>query len=60
MVGATFQVFETETGSFRWRLRAADGTVLATSGDAFPTKQAAAHRLQRIKTVVPEAGVDSA
>ncbi|GAB6862456.1 YegP family protein [Haloplanus litoreus] len=59
MAGATFQVFETETGSFRWRLRAADGTVLATSEDALPTKQAATRRLQRIKTVVPEAGVES-
>jgi uncharacterized protein YegP (UPF0339 family) len=58
MAGATFQVFETGTGSFRWRLHAADGTVLATSANAYPTKQATLHRIQRVKTAVPEAGVE--
>ncbi len=56
---ATFQLFETDAGGFRWRLRDDDGTVLATSGEAAPTPQAAARRLQRVKHVAPTAGVDA-
>ncbi|WP_338739151.1 YegP family protein [Haloplanus salilacus] len=59
MVEATFRVFETDSGSFRWRLRHADGTVVASSDGTYPTRQAAMADVQRVKHVAAEAGVDS-
>ncbi|WP_251342908.1 YegP family protein [Haloplanus halophilus] len=59
MPEATFQVFETDAGEFRWRLRDDDGSILATSGEAYPTKGAATRRLQRVKHTAPTAGVES-
>ena len=55
----TFRIIETDAGEFRWRLHD-DGTVLATSGDAYPTRQAATRRIQRLKRVLPEAGIAAA
>jgi uncharacterized protein YegP (UPF0339 family) len=59
MVEATFRVFETESGSFRWRLRDADGAVVASSDGTYPTRQAAMADVQRVKHVAAEAGVDA-
>jgi uncharacterized protein YegP (UPF0339 family) len=59
MVEATFRVFETDSGRFRWRLRHADGTVLASSDGSYPTRQAATHAVQRVKHVAAGAGVDA-
>jgi len=59
MTGPTFRIVETDAGAFRWTLHD-DGTVLATSGDTYPTRQVAARRIQRLKRVVPEAGVATA
>lgn len=55
---ATFRVFETDSGSFRWRLRHADGTAVASSDGTYPTRQAAMVDVQHVKHVAAEAGVD--
>jgi uncharacterized protein YegP (UPF0339 family) len=59
MPRATFQVFETADGAFRWRLRADDGTVIATSDGTHETKVAAMREVQRLKHVAAAAGVES-
>ncbi|MFB6195691.1 MAG: YegP family protein [Haloplanus sp.] len=64
----TFRVYETESGTFRWRLcddwgESGNGdqkTVLATGGGAYATRAAAMRAVQRVKHVAPEAGVESA
>jgi len=58
-VEATFQVVECADGAFRWRLRAADGSTLATSDGAHETKRAAMREVQRLKRAAPDAGVES-
>jgi len=58
-VDATFRVVETDDGAFRWRLRTADGAVLATSDGGYETGQAAMRAVQRVKRVAPDAGVES-
>jgi uncharacterized protein YegP (UPF0339 family) len=58
-MSATFQLIETDAGAFRWRLRAADGTVVATSDGCYDTEHAAARDVQRLKRVAPDAGVES-
>lgn len=60
MTHATFQVVERTDGTFRWRLRAADGTVLATSDGSHDTRHAAMREVQRLKRAAPDAGVESA
>lgn len=59
MAPATFQLIETADEAFRWRLRSDDGTVIATSDGVHETKHAAARDVQRLKRVVPDAGVES-
>jgi uncharacterized protein YegP (UPF0339 family) len=56
---ATFQVVELADGAFRWRLRAADGSTLATSDGTHGTKRAAMREVQRLKRTAPDAGVES-
>lgn len=56
---ATFQLLETADGTFRWRLRTDDGTVIATSERTHETKQAAIREVQRLKHVAAAAGVES-
>lgn len=58
-VDATFQVVEARDGTFRWRLRTADGAVLATSDAGYDTRQAAMRGIQQVKRTAPEAGVES-
>jgi uncharacterized protein YegP (UPF0339 family) len=57
---ATFLVVETDSGTFRWRLRHDDGTVSASSDGTYPTRQAAMRDVQRVKHAAAAAGVDSA
>lgn len=59
MAEATFQVVETDSGAFRWHLRNDDGAILASSDDAYPTRQTAMRAIQRVKRAAPEAGVES-
>lgn len=59
MPDATFQVVETATGAFRWRLRIDDGAVVATSDGTHDTRHAAMRSVQQVKRVAPAAGVES-
>lgn len=57
---ATFRVIEADDeGAFQWQLRAADGSVLATSGDVYRSEEAAMRDIQRVKYAAPDAGVTS-
>ena len=55
----TFRVIETGNGAFRWRLRADDGSTLATSDGVYRTKRAAMRDIQRVKHAALDAGVES-
>jgi len=59
MTRSTFQIRETADGTFRWRLRTDDGTVIATSERTHETKVAAIREVQRLKHVAAAAGVES-
>lgn len=56
---AMFQVIERADGTFRWRLRAEDGTTLATSDGVHETKHAAVRDVQHVKRTAADAGVES-
>lgn len=55
---AKFQIFKDIAGGYRWRLRAPNGEVIATSGESYVYKSGAESAVQRIKTYAPVAVVE--
>jgi uncharacterized protein YegP (UPF0339 family) len=47
-----YEVLRDETGGFRWRLVAGGGGVLATSPNAFPTKEAVTRAIAELRAAV--------
>lgn len=54
----TFQVYKDEGGAFRWRLRAANGQVIATSGQGYKAKADCLHGIELIRKEAGKAKVD--
>jgi uncharacterized protein YegP (UPF0339 family) len=46
---ATFEVYQDKGGEFRWRLRAQNGQVIATSGDGYKEKRACLAGIESVK-----------
>lgn len=53
-----FQIFQDQAGEFRWRLRAANGQIVATSGEGYAAKTDAEHGLELVKRLSTIAGVE--
>lgn len=51
-----FEVFEDRTGRFRWRLKAANGEIIAT-GEAYQTREAALEGIDAMQRVLVGASV---
>src|SRR5262245_59213302 len=45
-----FEVYQDAGSQFRWRLKAANGQILATAGESFPSKAAAKSSIDRLKS----------
>lgn len=50
-----FEVFKDKAGEYRWHLRAANGAILATSGQGYKDKAAAQHGIE----LVQKSGTDT-
>lgn len=50
-----FQIFRDKSGEYRWRLRAANGQVIATSGEGYAAKADAAWGIEICKQLMPKA-----
>ena len=50
-----FEVYEDNRGEFRWRWRAANGEIVATSGEGYNSKSDAEEAVERIERLAPAA-----
>jgi uncharacterized protein YegP (UPF0339 family) len=55
---AKFEVYKDRSGEFRWRLRATNTQILATSGDAYKAKRDCLHAIDSIKRAAANAPVE--
>lgn len=55
--GAEFEIFQAESGEFRWRLLTEDGEVLAASGSQYPSRTACRRAIDQVRSLGPDASV---
>ena len=55
---AKFEVYKDRAGEFRWRLRATNTQVLASSGQGYTTKRDCMSGIESVKRAVAEAPVE--
>jgi uncharacterized protein YegP (UPF0339 family) len=53
-----FELYEDKSGGFRFRLKAGNGEVIATSSESYTTKASALNGIESIKTNAAGANVD--
>ena len=53
----SFEIYEDENGEFRYRVEAANGQIVADSGDGYESKDGAENAVDRIREYAPEAAV---
>lgn len=56
----TFEIYSDSGGSYRWRLKAANGATVATSGEAFSSKSAAQDAARNVKSNAGDATIGEA
>lgn len=54
---ATFEVYVDSQGEYRWRLKHANGNIIATSGEGYASKQKAKQGLESVKKNAPSAKI---
>lgn len=52
-----FELYEDNAGEWRWRLVAANGNIIADSGEGYSTKQGAQRGIESVKKSAPAADV---
>lgn len=55
--GSRFEVYEDRAGEWRWRLVAANGNVIADSGEGYASKQGVERGIESVKANAPDAHV---
>jgi uncharacterized protein YegP (UPF0339 family) len=53
-----FELYKDKSGEFRFRLKAGNGEVIATSGESYTTKASALNGIDSIKRNAGEANID--
>ncbi|APE95909.1 HVO_2922 family protein [Halodesulfurarchaeum formicicum] len=56
--GQRFEIFEDKAGEWRWRLVAANGNIIADSGEGYSSKQGAKRGIQSVKRGAADAAVE--
>lgn len=54
---ATFELYRDRAGEWRWRLVAANGNIIADSGEGYRSKQGAKRGIESVKANAPGADV---
>jgi uncharacterized protein YegP (UPF0339 family) len=49
-LASSFQIYRDKKGEFRWRLRAGNGKIIATSGEGYKAKPDCEHGIDLVKT----------
>ena len=52
-----FEVYEDAAEEWRWRLVAANGNIIADSGEGYTSKQGAKRGIRSVKSTAPDAAV---
>jgi len=55
---ATFELFQDDADEWRWRLRHANGNIIADSGEGYTTKANAKKGIRSVQTNAPDATVE--
>jgi uncharacterized protein YegP (UPF0339 family) len=55
---ATFEVYRDKAGEYRWRLRATNKQVLATSGEGYKEKRSCLAAIESVKRAATDAPVE--
>jgi uncharacterized protein YegP (UPF0339 family) len=58
MSGGTFELYRDGAGEWRWRLVAANGNIIADSGEGYRSKQGAERGIDSVRRTAPEADVE--
>jgi uncharacterized protein YegP (UPF0339 family) len=58
MSGGTFELYRDGAGEWRWRLVAANGNIIADSGEGYASKQGADRGVESVRSAVPRASVE--
>jgi uncharacterized protein YegP (UPF0339 family) len=58
--GATFEIYEDARKEYRWRLKAANGQVIATSGQGYKAKADCRHGIEVVQKEAANAKVEEA
>ncbi|MFI6827361.1 YegP family protein [Kribbella sp. NPDC050241] len=53
-----FELYKDKSGEFRFRLKAGNGEVIATSSESYSSKAAALNGIESIQKSAPEAKID--
>jgi uncharacterized protein YegP (UPF0339 family) len=56
--GATFEIYQDARKEYRWRLKAANGQVIATSGQGYKAKADCRHGIEVVQKEAPSARVE--
>jgi uncharacterized protein len=57
-MAAKFELYKDAKGEYRWRLKSANGQVIATGGEGYTSKAGAENGIDAVKTDAPGAPVD--
>ncbi|HEX3813828.1 MAG TPA: DUF1508 domain-containing protein [Mycobacteriales bacterium] len=55
---AKFEVYKDTRGEYRWRLKSANGQVIATGGEGYTNKSGVENGIQAVKRDAPGASVN--
>jgi hypothetical protein len=58
MSKATFELYEDQEGSYRWRLVHDNGNIIADSGEGYATKQKARQGIESVRTNAGDAEIE--
>lgn len=53
-----FQIFQDKSGEYRWRLKAGNGQIVATSGEGYTDKAAAERGVAIVQQLTPTAAIE--
>ena len=55
---AKFELYKGNDAQYRWRLKSANGQIIATGGEGYTTKGGAANGIAAVKRDAPDAVID--
>ena len=59
MAKARFEIYADAAGKHRWRLKAGNSEIVASSGESFASKDNAKRAAQTVKSTAPDADIDA-